>query len=235
LVGPDSPSAVEELADNIRTLIADEGLGVGDHLHSERELCERFNTSRNTVREAMRILKAYGVVEVKPKVGAIISDNRMERVFDLFSFNTIEISIKTYEDIQGFRSMIEVDSVERIFCNATAQDVADLREINSGLPDASTVATVVDTDFNFHLRLVSILDNDAICEIYRIMKPVIVRIMEKRKAFADFSSRIYIEHEGVIDALEGRGRIDYQYALQSHLDQGLKTFGISPEKEGWPD
>jgi DNA-binding FadR family transcriptional regulator len=80
-------SAVDAMVTEIRGIISAGGLGVGDSLPTERELCERFSTSRNTVREAMRILKAYGLVEVRPKVGATIIDDRMARALELFSFD----------------------------------------------------------------------------------------------------------------------------------------------------
>ena len=44
-----SASAVDDLVAKIRSLISDEGLKVGDNLPTERELCERFQASRNTV------------------------------------------------------------------------------------------------------------------------------------------------------------------------------------------
>ena len=80
----DRASAVDQTVRRIRALISDERLGVGDSLPTERELCDRFGTSRNTVREAMRILKAWGVVEVRPKVGATIVDQRMSQAFEQF-------------------------------------------------------------------------------------------------------------------------------------------------------
>ena len=92
-------SAVDTVVNQIRALIADEGLKVGDSLPTERELCSLFNASRNTVREAMRIVKAYGLVEVRQKIGATIIDNRMSRAFELFSFNTMEVSRKTFSDV----------------------------------------------------------------------------------------------------------------------------------------
>ena len=115
-IRPVATSAVEDLVVRIRSLISDRHLGVGDSLPSERELCELFATSRNTVREAMRMLKAYGVVDVRPKVGAIITDNRMVRVFDLFSFNTIEISRKTFADIRTpeGKERLREDVIDRI-------------------------------------------------------------------------------------------------------------------------
>src|SRR5690349_6641004 len=96
-------SAVETLVGQIKALIDKRNLGVGDPLPSERELGEMFTSSRTTVREAMRILKAYGVVDVRPKVGAVIIDRRMDAVFDLYSFNTLELNRQTYLDTQSFR------------------------------------------------------------------------------------------------------------------------------------
>ncbi len=224
-IRPVATSAVEDLVVGIRTLISDRRLGVGDSLPSERELCDLFDTSRNTVREAMRMLKAYGVVDVRPKVGAIITDNRMVRVFDLFSFNTIEISRKTFADIQGFRCMVEVDSVDRIMDNATPEDIAQLRAFNESMAAAPSKQSASESDFQFHLKLVGILNNDAVHEVYRIMKPVIIRIMEKGKSRQDFGTVTYSQHAAIIDALEARNRINYQYTLQFHLQAGFATFG----------
>lgn len=224
------PSAVDAMVLNIRGLISDGGLGVGDSLPTERELCERFQASRNTVREAMRIMKAYGIVSVRPKVGAIIVDDRMERALDLFSFNTLDISRRTFNDIQGFRKLIEVGSVDAIFDQMRPDDIAAMRSINAQLRAAGSTAEASEMDFRFHLRLVSILDNRAVCDVYRIMKPVIIRIMERAKELQDFTVDTYEQHAAVVDALEQRDRIRYQYALQSHLHIGVTAFADSVEE-----
>lgn len=218
-------SAVEALVLEIRGLIDSELLKVGDALPSERELCERFSTSRNTVREAMRMLKAYGVVEVRPKVGATIIDNRMARAFDLFSFNTIEISRKTFTDIQGFRTLIEVNSVDVMFDNLTDEHLARLTAANFAMGNAQTKSEASEADFGFHVSLVEILDNAALIELYRIMKPVIIGIMEKGKSRQDFRTNTFEQHQAVIEALAAHDRISYQYALQHHLNMGFNTFG----------
>ncbi|KRA43235.1 hypothetical protein ASD80_08265 [Devosia sp. Root635] len=209
---------------NIRRLISEGKLGVGDSLPTERELCDRFQASRNTVREAMRIMKAYGIVSVRPKVGAIIVDDRMERALDLFSFDTLDISRRTFNDIQGFRKLIEVGSVDAIFEQMRPDDIAEMRAINDRLRAAGSIPEASEEDFRFHLRLVSILDNRAVCDVYRIMKPVIIRIMERAKQLRDFTGDTYEQHAAVVDALAARDRIRYQYTLQSHLHVGVKTF-----------
>lgn len=217
-------SAVDAVVRQIRELIADRGLKVGDNLPTERELCASFNASRNTVREAMRILKAYGMVEVRPKIGATITDNRMSRAFELFSFNTMELSRKTFADVQAFRDLLEVGAAEQLFERLGDNDVRELHRINEQLREIQDLREASEVDYAFHVRLVSILDNAAILDIYTVMKPVILRIMQKGKTRRMFKNDTYSEHRGVVDALEARDRLAFQYRLRTHLMFGFRFF-----------
>jgi GntR family transcriptional regulator, transcriptional repressor for pyruvate dehydrogenase complex len=217
-------SAVDDLVDHIRKLISDGGLKVGDSLPTEKELCERFNTGRNTVREAMRILKTYGVVKVRPKVGAVIIDERMARAFDLFSFNTLEVSRETFVDIQGFRSLLEVASFELLFDKVAPEDIAELRQINRELLNAETAVEASEIDFRFHTRLVAVMGNKAILDVYKIMKPVILKIMLKAKTVQTFATVTYSEHAEILETIEKRDRTAYQYKMKTHLDAGFRHF-----------
>jgi GntR family transcriptional repressor for pyruvate dehydrogenase complex len=222
-------SAVEVTVDQIKELIETRNLGVGDPLPSERELCEMFSASRNTVREAMRILKTYGVVEVRPKAGAIIIDRRMDAVFDLYSFNTLELSRRTFLDTQGFRRLIEVGSIDLLFERTTPADIAELRVINDAMSKADTPAKAALEDFAFHGRLIAILGNQQITDIYRIMKPVMLKIMENGVARRKFGGLNDSEHASIVDALEVRDRLAYQYRMATHLEAGLALFKETEE------
>ncbi len=217
-------SAVDDVVAQIRSLISRDELTVGDNLPTERELCDAFGASRNTVREAMRILKAYGVVEVRPKVGATIIDNRMASALEIFSFNVREVSRDTFADIQGFRYLLEVSSVEEILDRITPEDISELRQINLQLKRADPVDVASEIDFQFHTRLISVLDNKAILDVYGLMKPVILRIMQKGKSRHTFETTTFNEHEGVLDALEDKDRVAYQYRMKTHLNAGFAHF-----------
>ncbi|WP_346907684.1 FCD domain-containing protein [uncultured Roseibium sp.] len=226
---PANGSAVDAVVRQIRELIAEAGLKVGDNLPTERELCAQFNASRNTVREAMRILKAYGLADVRPKIGATITDNRMSRAFELFSFNTMEVSRKTFQDVQAFRDLLEVGSVEQIFNRLTDLDLDDLHRINGQLSENHDLQEASEIDFAFHVRLVSILDNAAILDVYKVMKPVILRIMQKGKTRRTFKTETFSEHEGVLEALSARDRLAFQYRLRTHLMTGFRNFNDEME------
>ncbi len=224
VIRPSSRSAVDDLVAKIRTLISDRGLTVGDNLPTERELCEHFQASRNTVREAMRILKAYGIVSVRPKVGATIIDDRMERALDLFAFNTLEVSRSTFVDIQGFRGLIETASVDLLFDRAVPEDIDDLNRANAELLRAESAVDASEADFRFHTRLVQIIGNKAILDVYKIMKPVILKIMIRGKTRRTFSTTTYSEHAEIVAAIEARDRLAYQYKMKAHLEAGFPHF-----------
>ena len=219
-----SSSAVDQVLAQIREMIVEGGLKVGDKLPTERELCERFASSRNTVREAMRMLKAFGVVEVRPKVGATIVDQRMNRAFDLFSFNVTEISRQTFDDIQGFRELIETGSVTQIFTAVTPDDLAQLRDINRDMVRAKSILESAEQDLRFHTRLVTLIGNKSILDIYRIMTPVILRIMQRGKTRRIIEGETYREHQAILDAVERRDALAFQYLMRTHLRAGLSTF-----------
>jgi GntR family transcriptional regulator, transcriptional repressor for pyruvate dehydrogenase complex len=217
-------SAVESLVTQIKELIDTRNLVVGDPLPSERELGDMFMSSRTTVREAMRILKTYGVVDVRPKVGAIITDRRMDAVFDLYSFNTLELSRQTYVDTQAFRRLIEVGSVDTLFERCTSADITNLRAINTRMGAETIDHLTAQLDFGFHAELVAILGNDQISQIYRIMKPVMLKIMESGLAQRHAQLPNFDEHAAIVDALESRNRLAYQFRVSQHLEAGLAVF-----------
>jgi DNA-binding FadR family transcriptional regulator len=225
-------SAVEGAVQEIKSLIDRRNLGVGDALPSERELCEMFALSRTTVREAMRILKTYGVVEVRPKVGAIIIDRRMDAVFDLYSFNTLELSRQTFLDTQGFRRLIEVGGMDALFERVTPANIAELRDINDAMAAEGTLSRGATHDYRLHATLVALIGNRQIDDVYRFMKPVMLKIMENGVNIRKFSGIIREEHAAIIDALEARDRFAYQYHVNRHLEAGLSLFKENGEPVG---
>ena len=69
-----SKSMVQIVIDRITGAIIDGELKPGDQIPTEPELSSLFNVGRNTVREAIRILVAYGVLEIRRAEGTFICD-----------------------------------------------------------------------------------------------------------------------------------------------------------------
>jgi GntR family transcriptional regulator len=62
-----------QIAEDLRRQIEDGGLAPGQQLLTELELRERYNASRNTVRDAIKWLTARGLVETRPGQGTFVA------------------------------------------------------------------------------------------------------------------------------------------------------------------
>jgi DNA-binding FadR family transcriptional regulator len=74
---------MEELFAEFRTRILSDEWPAGTRLPGERELAERFNTNRNTLREAIRRLEQSGLVSVRHGQGVTVNDFRRTGGLDL--------------------------------------------------------------------------------------------------------------------------------------------------------
>lgn len=78
-----SVNAAHRLREEIESLIATGGLLPGTRLE-EAQLASRFGVSRTPVREALHQLRSAGLVEIRPRRGAVVADARPERLFEMF-------------------------------------------------------------------------------------------------------------------------------------------------------
>src|SRR5258707_4350974 len=61
-----------QIAEDLRQKIESGELGHGDQLPTELELREQYDTSRNTIRDAIRLLIARGLVDTRPGQGTFV-------------------------------------------------------------------------------------------------------------------------------------------------------------------
>ncbi len=221
---PTRVSAVDRLVDQIREFVRSRDLVIGDALPTERELGELFQTGRNTVREALQVLKAYGIVEVRPKIGAVLSDRHEDAVRKLFAFQN-DISPASFLDVQGYRRIIEVGICDHIILHATADDLNNLDAVNARILDEQSVDTAAQCDFAFHEALVSLAGNRTLLTNYRLLQPVITQIMRVGKAKRPVQIDTHQTHSEIINALKARDRVAYAYLISRHLEYGLQFVG----------
>ncbi|MCO5090342.1 FadR/GntR family transcriptional regulator [Bosea sp. (in: a-proteobacteria)] len=216
-----SESAVDRVLVEIERIIREEGLRVGDGLPTENDIARQLGTSRNTVREAMRTLKAYGIIDARPRLGAVLADNRQMILMKLFAFG-LEISEEVFRDIQGFRRLVEQGIVDQIIDRTTIEDIELLNDINDRMAKATDINDAALLDFEFHFQIVSQSGIRTAADIYSVLKPIIVRLLESGKKKREDRRDIAAEHRNIIHALEQRDAIGYIYHVREHLVSGLK-------------
>ncbi len=224
-------SAVDEVVAQIRALIRERGLGVGDVLPSEIELADMFASSRNTVREAFRTLKAYGIAESRQKLGAVLTDQHQNAMRDLFAF-AMDISADAFQDIQGYRRLTEMNLFDLLVGHLTAERLADIEAVNAAILCAGGPEEASELDFRFHMLLVEAAGNRTLTETYGMLKPVIQRLMMAGKSKRSTLKSVFIEHQAIVEALRANDRIAYAYHMDRHLSAGLVFISNTARRAG---
>jgi GntR family transcriptional repressor for pyruvate dehydrogenase complex len=220
-------SAVDRLVEQIRDMISERGLGVGDALPTERDLGEQFQSGRNTVREALQVLRAYGLVETRPKVGAVISGGHGEALRRLFAFHS-GISPDSFRDLQGFRRILETGVGEHIILTASETDFDRLDAINRRILEAGSVEEAARCDYEFHAAIVELSGNRTTHATYNMLRSVIEEVMRLGKTERPVHAATFEAHAEIIRALRARDRIAYVYLMSRHLEFGLRFVDDAP-------
>jgi GntR family transcriptional repressor for pyruvate dehydrogenase complex len=153
-----------KVVDRIRGLIISEQLRPGDRLPSERTLAASMGVGRVTIREAMRVLEASGVVEIRvgARGGAVVTSPSLSgigaRLADL-----IGLSAMTPVDVATARQVLEVGIIPIVVDRITDGDISELRDMIA-LHDSASTAGEYGSDIStaFHVRVATCTHNRAI-------------------------------------------------------------------------
>jgi GntR family transcriptional regulator, transcriptional repressor for pyruvate dehydrogenase complex len=149
-------SAADNLANHLKKAILEGQVAVGDSLPPERELMSQFGVSRSTVREALRMLDARGLIEVRRgrTGGSYISNPPPELVVQ-----SLDMFIKGHElrlmDLVLAREAIECAAAAQAAVCRTDEQLETLRQCcvacEETLPD---VRAFVEANLAWHVALV---------------------------------------------------------------------------------
>ena len=102
-----STSVVQQVIDRLSNAIIDGELKPGDKLPTEPELASLFKVGRNSIREAVRILVTYGVLEIRRPEGTYVCTDFSAKMINPMLYHIILQKENAYQDLVDLRKMIE--------------------------------------------------------------------------------------------------------------------------------
>ncbi len=120
----------EHVVEQIESAICDGALKAGERLPSEMKLKEMFDTSRGTVREALRVLEQKGLVGIKTGVkgGARVKEANTEAMSDSMGL-LIRHKKVSLTHLAQFRTLLEGHAAEQAARAASKADIQGLKDI----------------------------------------------------------------------------------------------------------
>jgi len=122
----------DEVASQIINRIINGALVPGEKLPPEREVSEKMNVNRHTLREALRKLESLGLLSVRQGDGIYIKDYRESGNLEILKHILTQKKDKTFsvfKDILEMRRIISPEMAEKAALNRTETDIEQLQEI----------------------------------------------------------------------------------------------------------
>jgi DNA-binding FadR family transcriptional regulator len=208
------------IVDQIKVLIRDGSLAPGDRLPSERELCQRFGVSRVTVREALRVLEATGLVTIRVGVhgGAFLTAPSTDRVGEGLA-DLLSMSALTAGEVTEARKIVELGALPLVVEQATDDDIDALEErVEEGQSALEEGRYSMDMSARFHVRVAECAHNTALTMLIQSFHgPLLISLREAHEHAPAMGKRGTDEHRQLAEAIRDGDLAAAQRVMSEHI------------------
>ena len=201
-----SKSSGEAAYDALLASIRDGRFAPGDRLREE-EVGEQLGLSRTPVREALRRLETDGIVEHRPRIGAVIRELSQREVVELYEM----------------RVVLERTAAELAAKHGTAAEFDTLTALNEDLArERKTPARAAAINQTFHRALYTAARNRFLLEAARALNNSLLLLGPTTYTEDTRVDVVVQQHQDIIDALLNGNAEAAGGAAEAHLETSLR-------------
>ncbi len=217
-------SAVDIVLNNVKRLLINGELKSGDKIPNETELSKALSISRTSIREAMKILSAFGIIDIKPGNGTYVADSIKNGLFNPFLLNLI-LSKLDIEEITEFRSLIEIDIVNLIIkkSNTNSEEVAMLVDSLKRFQEDRTHHEIppeqlAKSDIEFHRLMGRATKNRLVEKFYSIILEFLEPYIVRSHMHQEHGAAAVNTHEHIVDAILSKDLTIAEKAIEESVE-----------------
>lgn len=214
----------QSISDQMLKLIKDGAWKPGDKIPSENELASSFSVSRNSIREAVKILNKMNVLTSCPGQGTFLAQDAVSRILSL---EVIDIGYKnaSVEEIYEIRTLLESQSAYWAALRVTDDDIDELNDLLRLSRDNENrdIAEQNRIHYAFHDAIIRMSKNTLLIHMLSSIK---AEIDAHHASFdnlpaADITNLIN-DQEKVIAAILNKKPEEARLAMISHLERAMR-------------
>jgi DNA-binding FadR family transcriptional regulator len=222
-------SLSERIADDILAMITiDKRFSVGDKLPNENELSAELKVSRTTLREAIRILVAHNILEIKRGKGTYIKEaHDLNENMELEELATYKLNAK---DLYEMRLIFEPQTAYYAAKRATDKELE--RILYYGRLEEEKILNNEDrteVEQAFHKSIAKATHN----EFMNKLMPILYKAIDKGVILSDENSDIIRDtlndHRMIMEFLEKRDAEGAKTAMKLHILHAMRGLKITNE------
>ncbi|MBZ2168163.1 FadR/GntR family transcriptional regulator [Marinobacter sp. F4216] len=189
-------SLVQATIDRLRQTIETGQWALGEKLPVESDLAEKLGVSRNTVREAVRVLAHGGMLETRQGDGTYVRATRDDG--DALK----RISASALADQLEVRTLLESGAAALAAERRTSQDLQAMADaLDARARAGENIDQRVRHDEAFHVALVRSAHNAALSELYGVFSGAIAQTIRRTETDPDLPEPSQEDHELLLAAI----------------------------------
>ena len=208
---------IDSVKEQLLSLVRDGHLKPGDALPSERELMERLQVGRSSVREALRSLATMNVIEIRPGRGAFV---REPDTADLLPTEALRVLLNrdTMMEIVEARTVIEGELAAMAAERATEADIQQIAEI---LDAADQCCDDVDQSLflnaQFHLAVAEAAHNGVLVKMLQSIRDFLAEKLEELSGDVESIRVSAADHRYILECIQSGDARCARNAMHRHL------------------
>lgn len=221
------PSVPERVLASIVEDIRSGRIKPGDRLLPEREWAEQLRVSRHSLRQAVRVLEALGIVEARPKIGTIVQPFDLSNIMDMAGL-LFQISNPDLREVLEARRQLEGVMVRMASANRTADDLAEIKGHLEILRTSRDLDQLIAEDAAFHLAISHATHNSILDALTRMVSGYLrdsvrtIRVVLYSKP--EVNTRFTEQHVNIFEAVAaGNGDLASRWVNDHLLYAEVKT------------
>lgn len=194
----DKSSVVRLVIDRIKEALIKREIKPGEYLPSEEELSRNLGVGKSSIREAIKMLQAMGVTEIRRGQGTRIREEPGEDLFDPLIFQLI-LENADISDLIDLRMMFEPAYTLMAMQRASEEDIQRIEaSINNFELKINNDEQTADDDIKFHEEILAATHNPFVIRIgdtiLQLFKASIMRSMREIPETALEDHRLIFKH-----------------------------------------
>lgn len=215
----------QSVADNILSMITvEKRFSVGDKLPNELELSEELNVSRTTLREAIRILVAYEMLEIRRGKGTYVTQKALEQPQDLEQLSSIKVNAR---DLYEMRLIFEPEAAYLAAQRGTDAEIKRILDYGKRIEcEIKNGEDRTKDEHAFHKAIAQATHNEFMNKLmpilYQAISKGVVLSVQSEKAMNDTIG----DHRMIMEFLEQRNAEGARNAMKIHIMHAIKVLNI---------
>lgn len=199
-------TVVEKIIKRITEAINQGRFKIGEKLPNEFELMEELHVSRNSLREAMKIMDSMGIVEIKRGNGTYICDQIRPTIFDSIIYGLI-LESSSNEEIIELRQTLDEAVLKLAIKKCTDRDIGILEDYIAKMRayfNDGEISKAARTDYEFHLYLIESCKNKFLARIVEGVYTLFEYSIEKNIRTEELFAQADEHHQDIVNCLKSR-------------------------------